>query len=71
MADYYMDKAKTSGFDKFSDIGYFIGQIFKAIQKFKGNVVILTHPEEIQNNFGTSYKAKTVGEHFAQIHLIA
>jgi hypothetical protein len=62
MADYYMDKAKTSGFDKFSDIGYFIGQIFKAIQKFKGNVVILTHPEEVQNNFGTSYKAKTVGK---------
>jgi hypothetical protein len=62
MADYYMDKAKTSGFDKFSDIGYFIGQIFKAIQKFKGNVIVLTHPEEIQNTFGTSYKAKTVGK---------
>jgi len=62
MADYYMDKAKTSGFDKFSDIGYFIGQIFKSTQKFKGNVIVLTHPEEVQNAFGTSYKAKTVGK---------
>jgi hypothetical protein len=62
MADYYMDKAKTAGFDKFSDIGYFIGQIFKAIQKFKGNVIVLTHPEEVQSNFGTTYKAKTAGK---------
>jgi len=62
MADYYMDKAKTSGFDKFADIGYQIGQIFKALTKFKGNIIILTHPEEIQNTYGTTYKAKTVGK---------
>lgn len=64
MADYYMEKAKTSGFDKFADIGFAIGQIFKAITKFKGNVIVLTHPEEVQGTFGTSYKAKTVGESF-------
>jgi hypothetical protein len=62
MADYYMDKAKTSGFDKFADIGYQIGQIFKALTKFKGNIIILTHPEEVQNTYGTTYKAKTVGK---------
>ena len=62
MADYYMDKAKTSGFDKFADIGYQIGQIFKALTKFKGIIIILTHPEEVQNTYGTTYKAKTVGK---------
>ena len=62
MSDYYMDKAKTAGFDKFQDIGYFIGQIFKALLKFKGNVFILTHPEEVQGTYGTTYKAKTVGK---------
>ncbi len=62
MSDYYMEKAKTSGFDKFQDIGFFIGKIFSAIQKFKGHVVILTHPEEVQNAYGTSYKAKTAGK---------
>lgn len=62
MADYYMDKAKTAGFDKFQDIGYFTGQIFKAIQKFKGHVIILTHPEEVQGTYGTTYKAKTAGK---------
>jgi hypothetical protein len=62
MSDYYMDKAKTAGFDKFQDIGYFTGQIFKAIQKFKGHVIVLTHPEEVQGTYGTTYKAKTAGK---------
>jgi hypothetical protein len=63
MADYYMDKAKTAGFDKFQDIGYFIGQIFKANLKFKGHIIFLTHPEEVQlPNGGITYRAKTAGK---------
>ena len=67
MGDYYMDKAKTPGFGKFEDIGYFIGQIFKAISKFKGNVIVLTHPEEVQTPDGRiTYRSKTAGKMVSQ-----
>lgn len=62
MADYYMDNGKKGGYDVFKDIGYFMGQLFKAIQKWKGDVICLSHPEEVTNNFTTTYKAKSVGK---------
>ena len=63
MADYYMAKAKTTGFEKFNNIGYFMGKLFDAIKAFKGNVICMWHPEVFTKEDGTtSYKAKTVGK---------
>lgn len=61
MADYYMLKAKTSGFEKFQEIGYFTGQIFSAFNSFKGNIIVLSHHEQVETGYTPTYKAKTVG----------
>ncbi len=62
MADFYMDNAVKGGFDVFKDIGLFMGKLFKTFQQWKGDVICLSHFEEITNNFNTTYKAKTVGK---------
>ena len=63
MADYYMDKAKTTGFEKFNNIGSFMGKLFNAIKEFNGNVFCMWHPEVVTDENGnSSYKAKTVGK---------
>lgn len=61
MADYYLAKAEQAGFEKFQKLGAHMGKLFAAIKKFKGNVICTTHPETVQNDHGTTYKAKTVG----------
>ena len=63
MADYYMAKAKTGGFEKFNNIGFFMGKLFDAVKAFKGNVFCMWHPEVGVDEFGKkTYKAKTVGK---------
>jgi hypothetical protein len=60
MSDYYMQKAKKGGFDVFKDIGFFMGKIFHAFQKFtRGNIIVTSHYEPTNDD---SYKAKTVGK---------
>lgn len=66
MQDYYMDNALKGGWDTPKKIGFFMGKIFSAIEKYgdsNKNVIVLAHPEEVQQADGrTYYKLKTTGK---------
>lgn len=66
MQDWYMDNALKTGWDAPKKIGYDIGQIFKAIEKYEGtakNVILLAHSEDVVKSDGRIYaKLKTTGK---------
>lgn len=65
MQDYYMDNALKGGWDTPKKIGYFMGKIFSAIEKYGDsdkNIIILAHGEEVPQQDGRIYlKMKTTG----------
>lgn len=66
MQDYYMDNALKGGWDCPKKIGYFMGKIFSAIEKYGDsdkNIIILAHGEEVPQQDGRIYlKMKTTGK---------
>ena len=66
MQDYYMDNALKGGWDCPKKIGYFMGKIFAAIEKYGDadkNIIILAHGEEVPQSDGRTYlKMKTTGK---------
>ena len=68
MQDYYMDNALKGGWDTPKKIGFFMGKIFAAIEKYKEpdsdkNVIVLAHGEEVPKQDGRVYvKLKTTGK---------
>ena len=66
MQDYYMDNALKGGWDTPKKIGYFMGKIFSAIEKYGDsdkNIIILAHGEEVPQQDGRIYmKMKTSGK---------
>lgn len=66
MQDYYMDNALKGGWDTPKKIGYFMGKIFAAIEKYGDsdkNIIILAHGEEVPQQDGRVYiKLKTTGK---------
>lgn len=66
MQDYYMENALKGGWDCPKKIGYFMGKIFDAIEKYGNsdkNVIILAHSEEVPQQDGRVYhKLKTTGK---------
>ena len=68
MQDYYMDNAMKGGWDTPKKIGYFMGKIFKAIEKYKDidkDIIVLAHSEDVPNANGdgrTFAKLKTTGK---------
>lgn len=66
MQDYYMDNALKGGWDTPKKIGYFMGKIFSAIEKYGDsdkNIIILAHSEEVPQQDGRIYlKMKTTGK---------
>lgn len=65
MQDYYMDHAMTGGWDTPKKIGFFMGKIFSAIEKYGGkmkNIIVLAHGENVTGPDNRSYiKMKTTG----------
>lgn len=64
MQDYYLDNAKTKGYQTFQSIGYDMGQIFKRFTNINlknKNVIVLAHPEITDLQGTLHYKMKTVG----------
>lgn len=66
MQDYYMDNALKGGWDCPKKIGYFMGKIFAAIEKYGDsdkNIIVLAHGEEVPQQDGrVYYKFKTTGK---------
>lgn len=67
MQDWYMDNALATGWDAPKKIGFFMGQIFKALEALDAagkNIFVLAHGEEAKNDFdGRTYlKMKTTGK---------
>ena len=66
MQDYYMDNALKGGWDTPKKIGYFMGKIFSAIEKYGDsdkNIIILAHGEEVPQQDGRiDLKMKTTGK---------
>lgn len=66
MQDWYMDNALATGWDGPKKIGFFMGQIFKSLEKLDQagkNIFVLAHGEEVKNDLdGRTYlKMKTTG----------
>ena len=66
MQDYYMDNALKGGWDTPKKIGYFMGKIFSAIEKYGDsdkNIIVLAHGEEVPQQDSRVYlKMKTTGK---------
>lgn len=66
MQDWYMDNALAKGWDAPKQIGFFMGQIFKAIEALDAagkNVFVLAHGENVVGPDGRLYvKMKTTGK---------
>lgn len=66
MQDFYMDNALKGGWDTPKKIGYFMGKIFAAIEKYGDsdkNIIVLAHGEEVPQQDGRVYlKMKTTGK---------
>lgn len=66
MQDFYMENALKGGWDTPKKIGYFMGKIFSAIEKYGDsdkNIIILAHGEEVPQQDGRVYlKMKTTGK---------
>ena len=66
MQDWYMDNALKSGWDAPKKIGYFMGRLFAAIERYENisqNVFILAHGENVEGKDGRIYvKFKTTGK---------
>lgn len=66
MQDYYMDNALKGGWDTPKKIGYFMGKIFAAIEKYGDsdkNIIVLAHGEEVPQQDGRVHlKMKTTGK---------
>lgn len=65
MQDYYMENAKSKGFDTFKEIGASMHFIFSAMESASNiNFVMFAHPEEFRDSNGDtiSYRFKTVGK---------
>lgn len=66
MQDWYMDNALKTGWDAPKKIGYFIGKLFTAIEKYQTidrHIVVLAHGEAVQSQDGRTYvKLKTTGK---------
>ena len=63
MQDYYMDHADKPGYGKFEKVGKFMSDIFKAMEEFPHDFIMLAHPEEFRDSSSDtiSYKFKTIG----------
>lgn len=53
---------KTTGYKVFNDIGNDMVMFFNAIDESEKNIVVLMHYEPVQDDYGVTYKAKTVGK---------
>lgn len=66
MQDYYMENALKTGWDCPKKIGYFMGKLFSAIEKYGDsdkNIIVLAHGEEVPQQDGRTYfKMKTTGK---------
>nr|DAP37996.1 MAG TPA: AAA domain protein [Crassvirales sp.] len=66
MQDYYMANALKGGWDTPKKIGFFMGKIFDAIEKYGDtdkNIIVLAHGEEMPQPDGRIYlKMKTTGK---------
>lgn len=66
MQDYYMANALKGGWDTPKKIGFFMGKIFDAIEKYGDtdkNIIVLAHGEEVPQPDGRIYlKMKTTGK---------
>lgn len=66
MQDWFMDNALRSGWDAPKKIGYDMGKLFKAVEKFEGyekNIIVLAHGEPVTQPDGRIYmKLKTTGK---------
>lgn len=66
MQDWYMDNALKSGWDAPKKIGYFMGRLFFAIEKFQDlnkNIFVMAHGENVAGADGRIYvKFKTTGK---------
>lgn len=66
MQDYYMANALKGGWDTPKKIGFFMGKIFNAIEKYGDtdkNIIVLAHGEEMPQPDGRIYlKMKTTGK---------
>ena len=66
MQDWYMENALKTGWDAPKKIGYFMGKVFAAIEKYQTldkHIFILAHGETIDSRDGRKYvKLKTTGK---------
>lgn len=66
MQDYYMDNALKQGWDAPKKIGYFMGKLFSAIEKYDRpdkHIFMLAHGEDVPGQDGRVYtKLKTTGK---------
>ena len=66
MQDWYMDNALKTGWDAPKKIGYFMGKLFGAIEKYQDpnrHIIVLAHGEEVPTKDGRTYtKFKTTGK---------
>lgn len=66
MQDWYMDNALKSGWDAPKKIGYFMGRLFAAVERYEDvnqNIFILAHGENVEGKDGRIYvKFKTTGK---------
>jgi len=67
MQDWYMDNALATGWDGPKKIGFFMGQIFKAVEaldKAGKTIFVLAHGEEVKNDMDNRIymKMKTTGK---------
>lgn len=60
----FMERAKESGFTKFTELAQKFFNVINLAGKLRGDikVFILTHSEEVQKDMETSYKIKTLGK---------
>jgi ABC-type dipeptide/oligopeptide/nickel transport system ATPase component len=60
----FVEKAMTKGYDKFSEIAMHAMQVLNTGRKLRDNIktFILAHSEEVDLNFETTKKIKTIGK---------
>ena len=61
MQDRYMNNTST-GYKIFTDIGNDMAIILRAVEDCNKNVVVFMHYEAVDETYGVTYKAKTVGK---------
>ena len=53
---------KSAGYKVFNDIGNDMVMLFGAVDESEKNIIMLMHYEPVQDDYGVTYKAKTVGK---------